>query len=124
MSQSEALASPAKDVLFTDTITMKSGSLDSQLTPRWFMKALSYALLDKDLLIPINQNTLQRSSSVRSMVSNATYGSSDDYIGLALPVDINEIFQVKETPYFQKKTTPPFDDHGARVFVSDAEGLP
>ncbi|NXD85276.1 RICTR protein, partial [Halcyon senegalensis] len=125
LSHSEALASPAKDVLFTDTITMKSGSLDSRLTPSRFMKALSYASLDKeDLLSPINQNTLQRSSSVRSMVSNATYGSSDDYIGLALPVDINEIFQVKETPYFQKKTTPPFDDCGARVFAPDAGGLP
>ncbi|NXB23762.1 RICTR protein, partial [Rhagologus leucostigma] len=125
LSHSEALASPAKDVLFTDTITMKSGSLDSRLTPSRFMKALSYASLDKeDLLSPINQNTLQRSSSVRSMVSNATYGSSDDYIGLALPVDINEIFQVKETPYFQKKTTPPFDEHGSRVFTSDGGGLP
>uniref|UniRef100_A0A8B9PNV4 RPTOR independent companion of MTOR complex 2 n=1 Tax=Apteryx owenii TaxID=8824 RepID=A0A8B9PNV4_APTOW len=125
LSHSEALASPAKDVLFTDTITMKSGSLDSRLTPSRFMKALSYASLDKeDLLSPINQNTLQRSSSVRSMVSNATYGSSDDYIGLALPVDISEIFQVKETPYFQKKTTPPFDDRGARVFAPDAGGLP
>ncbi|XP_032061257.1 rapamycin-insensitive companion of mTOR isoform X1 [Aythya fuligula] len=125
LSHSEALASPAKDVLFTDTITMKSGSLDSRLTPSRFMKALSYASLDKeDLLSPINQNTLQRSSSVRSMVSNATYGSSDDYIGLALPVDINEIFQVKETPYFQKKTTPPFDDRGGRVFAPDAGGLP
>ncbi|NXU55877.1 RICTR protein, partial [Turnix velox] len=125
LSHSEALASPAKDVLFTDTITMKSGSLDSRLTPSRFMKALSYASLDKeDLLSPINQNTLQRSSSVRSMVSNATYGSSDDYIGLALPVDINEIFQVKETPYFQKKTTPPFDDRGTRGFVPDAGGLP
>ncbi|XP_074788880.1 rapamycin-insensitive companion of mTOR [Athene noctua] len=125
LSHSEALASPAKDVLFTDTITMKSGSLDSRLTPSRFMKALSYASLDKeDLLSPINQNTLQRSSSVRSMVSNATYGSSDDYIGLALPVDINEIFQVKETPYFQKKTTPPFDDRGARVFAPDSGGLP
>ncbi|XP_051498332.1 rapamycin-insensitive companion of mTOR isoform X2 [Apus apus] len=123
LSHSEALASPAKDVLFTDTITMKSGSLDSRLTPSRFMKALSYASLDKeDLLSPINQNTLQRSSSVRSMVSNATYGSSDDYIGLALPVDINEIFQVKETPYFQKKTSPPFDDRGARVFAPDAGG--
>ncbi|KAM6328339.1 LOW QUALITY PROTEIN: rapamycin-insensitive companion of mTOR [Alca torda] len=123
LSHSEALA-PSKDVLFTDTIT-KSGILDSRLTPSRFMKALSYASLDKeDLLSPINQNTLQRSSSVRSMVSNATYGSSDDYIGLALPVDINEIFQVKETPYFQKKTTPPFDDRGARVFVPDAGGLP
>lgn len=34
LSHSEALASPAKDVLFTDTITMKTGSLDSRLTPR------------------------------------------------------------------------------------------
>ncbi|XP_044287520.1 rapamycin-insensitive companion of mTOR isoform X2 [Varanus komodoensis] len=126
LSHSEALASPAKDVLFTDTITMKSGSLDSRLTPNRFMRALSYASsLDKeDLLSPINQNTLQRSSSVRSMVSNATYGSSDDYIGLALPVDINEIFQVKETPYFQKKTMPSFDERSARVFSQEAGGLP
>lgn len=34
LSHSEALASPAKDVLFTDTITMKTRSLDSRLTPR------------------------------------------------------------------------------------------
>ncbi|ERE82505.1 rapamycin-insensitive companion of mTOR-like protein [Cricetulus griseus] len=94
LSHSEALASPAKDVLFTDTITMKANSFESRLTPSRFMKALSYASLDKeDLLSPINQNTLQRSSSVRSMVSSATYGGSDDYIGLALPVDINDIFQ-------------------------------
>lgn len=32
------------------------------------------------------------------------------------------ICKVKETPYFQKKTTLPFDDHGARVFASDAGG--
>ncbi|XP_043831999.1 rapamycin-insensitive companion of mTOR isoform X4 [Dromiciops gliroides] len=121
LSHSEALASPAKDVLFTDTITMKTGSLDSRLTPSRFMKALSYASLDKeDLLSPINQNTLQRSSSVRSMVSNATYGSSDDYIGLALPVDINEIFQVKDIPYFQKKTVPPCDDR-VRVLPDSGE---
>ncbi|KAJ7335038.1 hypothetical protein JRQ81_012979 [Phrynocephalus forsythii] len=126
LSHSEALASPAKDVLFTDTITMKSGSLDSRLTPNRFMRALSYASsLDKeDLLSPINQNTLQRSSSVRSMVSNATYGSSDDYIGLALPMDINEIFQVKETPYFQKKTMPSSDERGSRVFAQDTGGSP
>ncbi|XP_060092039.1 rapamycin-insensitive companion of mTOR [Heteronotia binoei] len=126
LSHSEALASPAKDVLFTDTITMKSGSLDSRLTPNRFMRALSYASsLDKeDLLSPINQNTLQRSSSVRSMVSNATFGSSDDYIGLALPVDINEIFQVKETPYFQKKTMSSSDERGAKVFPQDAGGFP
>lgn len=61
------------------------------------MKALSYASLDKeDYLCPINHNTLQRSSSVRSMVSNAAFGSSDDYIGLALPVDINDMFQVSD----------------------------
>lgn len=60
-----------------------------------FLKALSFASLDKeDLLSPISQTTLHRSSSVRSMVSSATYGSSDDYIGLALPVDINNMFQV------------------------------
>ncbi|XP_059772270.1 rapamycin-insensitive companion of mTOR isoform X5 [Balaenoptera ricei] len=143
------LASPAKDVLFTDTITMKANSFESRLTPSRidfkkkhvggirslrptitnnlfrFMKALSYASLDKeDLLSPINQNTLQRSSSVRSMVSSATYGSSDDYIGLALPVDINDIFQVKDIPYFQAKNTPPHDDRGARVFAHDAGGLP
>ncbi|XP_041753171.1 rapamycin-insensitive companion of mTOR isoform X5 [Coregonus clupeaformis] len=34
LSHSEALASPAKDILFTDTITMKTGSLDSRLMPR------------------------------------------------------------------------------------------
>uniref|UniRef100_A0A4W2FCR9 RPTOR independent companion of MTOR complex 2 n=2 Tax=Bos TaxID=9903 RepID=A0A4W2FCR9_BOBOX len=119
------LASPAKDVLFTDTITMKANSFESRLTPSRFMKALSYASLDKeDLLSPINQNTLQRSSSVRSMVSSATYGSSDDYIGLALPVDINDIFQVKDIPYFQTKNIPPHDDRGARVFAHDVGGLP
>ncbi|XP_078416580.1 rapamycin-insensitive companion of mTOR isoform X1 [Cetorhinus maximus] len=111
LSHSEALASPAKDVLFTDTITMKTGSLDSRLTPRRFIKALSFASLDKeDLLSPINHTTLQRSSSVRSMVSNATYGSTDDYIGLALPIDVNELFQVKEIPYFQQKCTLPKED--------------
>ncbi|XP_076772261.1 rapamycin-insensitive companion of mTOR isoform X2 [Arvicanthis niloticus] len=148
LSHSEALASPAKDVLFTDTITMKASSFESRLTPSRidfkkkhvggirslrptitnnlfrFMKALSYASLDKeDLLSPINQNTLQRSSSVRSMVSSATYGGSDDYIGLALPVDINDIFQIKDIPYFQSKHVPPPDDRGARMFSHDGGGL-
>uniref|UniRef100_A0A8C1XVM3 RPTOR independent companion of MTOR, complex 2 a n=1 Tax=Cyprinus carpio TaxID=7962 RepID=A0A8C1XVM3_CYPCA len=105
LSHSEALASPAKDVLFTDTITMKTRSLDSRLTPRRFLKALSFASLDKeDLLSPINHSTLQRSSSLRSMVSSATFGCSEDYIGLALPLDINHMFQIKETSYFQKRT--------------------
>lgn len=36
---------------------------------------------------------------------------------------VSGMFQVKETPYFQKKTTPPFDDHGARVFAPEAGGI-
>ncbi|CAB1320062.1 unnamed protein product, partial [Coregonus sp. 'balchen'] len=219
LSHSESLASPAKDVLFTDTITMKTGSLDSRLTPRssawapegffptaqsWsvdrekqteveylrlsakrvscsvphisdahrrpsrayvsrlsakrvscpavqplrrmsismpcyvcillslpsvpltllsplsltrlpppgrFLKALSFASLDKeDLLSPINQITLQRCSSVRSMISSATYGCNDDYVGLALPMDINDMFHIRDTPYFQQTTSPPADE--------------
>ncbi|XP_066501581.1 rapamycin-insensitive companion of mTOR [Hoplias malabaricus] len=123
LSHSEALASPAKDVLFADAITMKSGSLDSRLTSRRFLKALSFASLDKeDLLSPISQTTLQRSSSVRSMVSSATFGSSDDYIGLALPMDINNMFQIRETPYFQKRTSPPSEDRSAKFFSGDSDG--
>ncbi|KAJ8381077.1 hypothetical protein SKAU_G00018550 [Synaphobranchus kaupii] len=123
LSHSEALASPAKDVLFTDTITMKTGSLDSRLTPRRFLKALSFASLDKeDLLSPINQTTLQRSSSVRSMVSSATYGCSDDYIGLALPMDINDMFQIKETPYFQQRTSPPSEEKSCKFFFGETDG--
>ncbi|KAA0720012.1 Rapamycin-insensitive companion of mTOR AVO3 -like protein [Triplophysa tibetana] len=147
LSHSEALASPAKDVLFTDAITMKTGSLDSRLTPRRytkkrfrclgqgsnrphhgsllprFLKALSFASLDKeDLLSPISQTSLQRSSSVRSMVSSATYGHSDDYIGLALPMDINSMFQIKDIPYFQKRTSPPSEDRSAKFFSGDVDG--
>ncbi|XP_036382233.1 rapamycin-insensitive companion of mTOR [Megalops cyprinoides] len=123
LSHSEALASPAKDVLFTDTITMKTGSLDSRLTPRRFLKALSFASLDKeDLLSPINQNTLQRSSSVRSMVSSATYGCSDDYIGLALPMDINDMFQIKETAYFQQRTSPLSEEKSSKFFSGESDG--
>uniref|UniRef100_A0A3Q3PZG9 Rapamycin-insensitive companion of mTOR domain-containing protein n=1 Tax=Monopterus albus TaxID=43700 RepID=A0A3Q3PZG9_MONAL len=111
LSHSEALASPAKDVLFTDTITMKTGSLDSRLTPRRFLKALSFASLDKEeLLSPINQNTLHRCSSVRSMVSSATFGCSDDYIGLALPMDINDMFHIRDSAYFQQRISPPSED--------------
>ncbi|CAL9682493.1 unnamed protein product [Knipowitschia caucasica] len=99
LSHGGGLGSPAKGILFADAITMKTGSLDSRLASKRFYKAMSFTSLDKDkLLSPINQSTLQRSSSVRSLVST----SCEDYIGLALPVDINFMFQVKETPYFQK----------------------
>uniref|UniRef100_A0A3B4CFF3 Rapamycin-insensitive companion of mTOR domain-containing protein n=1 Tax=Pygocentrus nattereri TaxID=42514 RepID=A0A3B4CFF3_PYGNA len=96
LSHSEVLASPAKDVLFTDAITMKTRSLDLRLhAPRRFLKALSFVSLDKDdLLSPINHSTLQRSASLRSMVSSVTYGSNEDYIGLALPMDITDLFHV------------------------------
>lgn len=32
--------------------------------------------------------------------------------------------QVKETPYFQKKTVPSTDERGAKVFAQDAGGTP
>uniref|UniRef100_A0A673I6D5 Rapamycin-insensitive companion of mTOR-like n=1 Tax=Sinocyclocheilus rhinocerous TaxID=307959 RepID=A0A673I6D5_9TELE len=124
LSHSEALASPAKDVLFTDTITMKTRSLDSRLTPRRFLKALSFASLDKeDLLSPINHSTLQRSSSLRSMVSSATFGCSEDYIGLALPLDINHMFQIKETSYFQKRTSPPAGEKSSKFLFGESDGM-
>ncbi|KAM9547667.1 rapamycin-insensitive companion of mTOR-like isoform 4-T4 [Salvelinus alpinus] len=122
LSHSESLASPAKDVLFTDTITMKTGSLDSRLTPRRFLKALSFASLDKeDLLSPINQITLQRCSSVRSMVSSAAYGCNDDYVGLALPMDINDMFYIRDTPYFQQRTSPPAGEK-CPFYFGDSDG--
>ncbi|XP_028312751.1 rapamycin-insensitive companion of mTOR-like isoform X1 [Gouania willdenowi] len=138
LSHSEALASPAKDVLFTDTITMKTGSLDSRLTPRSlsprilshssplalprFLKALSFASLDKEeLLSPINQSTLHRCSSVRSMVSSATYGCNDDYIGLALPMDINNMFHIRDPAYFQQRVSPPSEER-KRFLFGDGDG--
>ncbi|XP_052454419.1 rapamycin-insensitive companion of mTOR isoform X2 [Carassius gibelio] len=132
LSHSEALASPAKDVLFTDTITMKTRSLDFRLTPRSacacvcsplrFLKALSFVSLDKeDLLSPISHSTLQRSSSLRSMVSSATFGCSEDYIGLALPLDINHMFQIKETSYFQKRTSPPAGEKSSKFIFGESD---
>lgn len=122
LSHSEALASPAKDVLFTDTITMKTGSLDSRLTPRRFLKALSFASLDKEeLLSPINQSTLQRCSSVRSMVSSVTFGCNDDYIGLALPMTMSDMFHIRDAPYFQQRTSPPSEERKNFLF-GDGDG--
>uniref|UniRef100_A0A8C7H7H2 RPTOR independent companion of MTOR complex 2 n=1 Tax=Oncorhynchus kisutch TaxID=8019 RepID=A0A8C7H7H2_ONCKI len=132
LSHSESLASPAKDVLFTDTITMKTDTLCVAIQslrpsvggPLQFLKALSFASLDKeDLLSPINQITLQRCSSVRSMVPSATYGCNDDYVGLALPMDINDMFYIRDTPYFQQRTSPPADEKCPFYFGdSDSDG--
>ncbi|XP_047237799.1 rapamycin-insensitive companion of mTOR-like isoform X1 [Girardinichthys multiradiatus] len=138
LSHSDALASPAKDVLFTDTITMKTGSLDSRLTPRSlsprilsctsplalprFLKALSFASLDKEeLLSPINQSTLHRCSSVRSMVSSATFGCNDDYIGLALPMNIHDMFHIRDSTYFQQRISPPSEER-KRFLFGDGDG--
>ncbi|KAG7235532.1 hypothetical protein INR49_002578 [Caranx melampygus] len=121
LSHSDALASPAVDILFTDAITMNTNSPDSRLTSRRFLKALSFAALDKeDLLSPINQTTLQRSSSLRSVVSTATCGSTVDYMGVALPVNINNMFQIKESVYFQK-TSPLSEEHPAKVSPGNSE---
>ncbi|KAG9261636.1 rapamycin-insensitive companion of mTOR-like isoform X1 [Astyanax mexicanus] len=124
LSHSEALTSPAKDVLFTDAITMKTRSLDSRLhaSRSRFLKALSFVSLDKeDLLSPINHSTLHRSASLRSMVSSATYGCTDDYIGVALPGDVTDLFHINENSYFQKRTSPPVAEKS--VFFGDSDGL-
>ncbi|KAI4899940.1 hypothetical protein NFI96_015470 [Prochilodus magdalenae] len=123
LSHSEVLASPAKDVLFADAITMKTRSLDLRLhAPRRFLKALSFVSLDKDdLLSPINQSTLQRSASLRSMVSSTTYGSNEDYIGLALPMDISVLFHIDESSYFQKRTSPSAGEK--LMFFGDSDRL-
>ncbi|CAJ1070974.1 rapamycin-insensitive companion of mTOR-like [Xyrichtys novacula] len=122
VSHSEARASPAKEILFTDAITMNSGSLDSRRTAQRFLKALSFASLDKeDLLSPINQNSLQTSSSVRSIVSSGSFRSTEEFMGLALPVNINNMLQIKETAYFKKRLSPPSEDRSAGFFSGGSE---
>ncbi|MEQ2214528.1 hypothetical protein XENOCAPTIV_010873, partial [Xenoophorus captivus] len=129
LSHSDALASPAKDVLFTDTITMKTGSLDSRLTPRRLSRTLVPRWVDlpsvllKELLSPINQSTLHRCSSVRSMVSSATFGCNDDYIGLALPMNINDMFHIRDSTYFQQRISPPSEER-KRFLFGDRPALP
>lgn len=82
-----------------------------------FLKALSFASLDKEeLLSPINQSTLHRCSSVRSMVSSATFGCNDDYVGLALPMDINDIFHIRDSTYFQQRISPPSEERKRFIF--------
>ncbi|XP_028296835.1 rapamycin-insensitive companion of mTOR-like [Gouania willdenowi] len=103
LSRCESLGSPAKDILLANAITMKSGSLDSTLASRRFMRALGCASLDKEeLLSPINKTTLQLSSSLRSFVTSTTLNPSEEYMGLALPFDISNMLQIKERPYFKK----------------------
>ncbi|XP_018608471.1 rapamycin-insensitive companion of mTOR-like isoform X2 [Scleropages formosus] len=117
LSRSEVLASPAKDVLITDTITMKAGGLDSKFTPRRF---LSFTCVDKEeLLSPINQTILQGSFSIHSTVSIANRRCNDDYIGLALPLDINDMFQLKESSYFQRRIGPLSNGQNVTFYIGE-----
>lgn len=108
--------------LFCPSLSPRILSRTSPLALPRFLKALSFASLDKEeLLSPINQSTLQRCSSVRSMVSSATYGCNDDYIGLALPMDINDIFHIRDSAYFQQRTSPPSEER-KRFLFGDGDG--
>jgi len=55
------------------------------------------------------------------MVSSVTYGCSDDYIGLALPVNMADMFHVRDAPYFQQRTTPPSEERKCFLF-GDGDG--
>ncbi|KAL4617283.1 rapamycin-insensitive companion of mTOR-like isoform X2 [Arapaima gigas] len=122
LSHSEMLSSPAKDVLFTDAITMKARSLESRFAPRRFF---SFNSVDKEMLLsPISQTTLQRSFSTRSTVSSVTYGGNSDYIGLALPMNISDMFQLKETPYFQRSTSTQSNGGDVKFYIGEESDGP
>ena len=55
------------------------------------------------------------------MVSSVTYGCSDDYIGLALPVCISDMFHVRDAPYFQQRASPPSEERKCFLF-GDGDG--
>lgn len=108
--------------LFGPSLSPRILSRTSPLALPRFLKALSFASLDKEeLLSPINQSTLHRCSSVRSMVSSATYGCNDDYIGLALPMDINDMFHIRDSAYFQQRVSPPSEER-TRFLFGDGDG--
>lgn len=108
--------------LFCPSLSPRILSRTSPLALPRFLKALSFASLDKEeLLSPINQSTLHRCSSVRSMVSSATFGCSDDYVGLALPMDINDMFHIRDSAYFQQRISPPSEER-KRFLFGDGDG--
>lgn len=107
---------------FCPSLSPRILSRTSPLALPRFLKALSFASLDKEeLLSPINQSTLHRCSSVRSMVSSATFGCNDDYIGLALPMDINDMFHIRDSSYFQQRISPPSEER-KRFLFGDGDG--
>lgn len=107
---------------FCPSLSPRILSRTSPLALPRFLKALSFASLDKEeLLSPINQSTLHRCSSVRSMVSSATFGCNDDYIGLALPMDISDMFHIRDSAYFQQRISPPSEER-KRFLFGDGDG--
>lgn len=108
--------------LFFPSLSPRILSRTSPLALPRFLKALSFASLDKEeLLSPINQSTLHRCSSVRSMVSSVTFGCNDDYIGLALPMDIHDMFHIRDSAYFQQRISPPSEER-KRFLFGDGDG--
>ncbi len=108
--------------LFSPSLSPRILSRTSPLALPRFLKALSFASLDKEeLLSPINQSTLHRCSSVRSMVSSVTFGCNDDYVGLALPMDINDMFHIRDSAYFQQRISPPSEER-KRFLFGDGDG--
>ncbi|XP_030197602.1 rapamycin-insensitive companion of mTOR isoform X2 [Gadus morhua] len=108
-----ALAPPANEALFADAIAMTTGRPGGRFTSQRFGRTLRFATLDQeDLLSPINHDTLQRSSSLRAMATADSAGGlhGDNYIGIALPVDITNMLHIKPIPYFQKTLSPPAED--------------
>uniref|UniRef100_A0A8C4ZU13 Uncharacterized protein n=1 Tax=Gadus morhua TaxID=8049 RepID=A0A8C4ZU13_GADMO len=125
-----ALAPPANEALFADAIAMTTGrpgeiENHKNVVGNLFGRTLRFATLDQeDLLSPINHDTLQRSSSLRAMATADSAGGlhGDNYIGIALPVDITNMLHIKPIPYFQKTLSPPAED----LFndeTSDHEGV-
>lgn len=55
------------------------------------------------------------------MVSSATYGGTNDYIGLALPMDINDVFHIRDAAYFQQRVSPPSEER-KRFLFGDGDG--
>ena len=74
-----------------------------------FGKTLRFSSFNReeDLLSPINHHTLQRSSSWRAMATADGGGGlhGDDYVGIALPVDVTNMLHVT-APHTEQHSAP------------------
>uniref|UniRef100_G3PDI0 RPTOR independent companion of MTOR, complex 2 a n=1 Tax=Gasterosteus aculeatus TaxID=69293 RepID=G3PDI0_GASAC len=114
----------AKDVLIT-TIPKKTGSLDSEIdAPAVFFStlAITVPVVDGQLLVAPSSRaaTLPRSINGTKKLLSFSYGCSDDYVGLALP-DINDMFHIRESAYFQQRISPPSEER-KRFLFGDGDG--